>query len=176
MKELIAVLMLAVVTVLVGATSAWDAATHGQRYAVLSLCWIRSCPPPKADDDVSLGPSENDSYWRHDGALVYLRTDAAVRRFYRDPPPGLHGDDSDDDDADKVLFDGHTDNTGRWRGTAFLFDTWCGERYPYPIAGATQDAGWVVMLSGHAPRIDTDCHVAGYERTAGTLTFTFAKN
>jgi hypothetical protein len=173
MREFTAILLLAVVAALVGVAFAWSSAPVPKREAFLSLCWIRSCiePAPDEDDDDTPHPMTDNSYWHQDGSLVYLRIEGAARRIYYDPHQTLD-DADDDDDPDDLLFDGAADH-GYWRGMAHIFDKRCDSSYAYSVEGGTRDHDRVIALAGHAPRIDDDCNIAGYDNAKDTLLFTF---
>jgi hypothetical protein len=172
MREFVATLLLAVVVGLVAVLFGWSGATHEQRNALTSLCWIRSCPTPAPDDeDDTPHPMTDNSYWHLDGSLAYLRIEGAARRIYREPRRTLN-DAEDDDDPDDLLFDGTADH-GYWRGTAQFFDKRCDTTYPYRVEGGPRDHDRVIALTGHEPRIDDDCNIVGYNEASDTLLFTF---
>jgi hypothetical protein len=173
MREFVAAVLLAVVAALVAVLFAWSGATHEQRNAFTSLCWIRSCPAAAPDDDDGPHTMTDNSYWLHDGALAYLRIEGARRRLYHDPRQTL-SDADDDDDPDDMLFEG-TDDNGHWRGTAQLYDWRCDSRYPYRVEGGPRDGDRIITLTGHAPRVAEDCNVAGYDAKADTLLFAFVR-
>jgi predicted aspartyl protease len=50
---------------------------------------------------------------------------------------------------------------GKYIGTAFVFNSRCGQ-YPYPVSGPILDSYERVVLTGRAPRIAPDCSVEGY--------------
>ena len=50
---------------------------------------------------------------------------------------------------------------GKYIGTAFIFNSRCGQ-YPYPVSGPILDSYERVVLMGRAPRIAADCSVEGY--------------
>ena len=172
MREFTAALLLAVVAGLVAVLFAWSSATHEQRDAFTSLCWVRSCAAPAPDDiDDRPQPMTDNSYWHLDGSLVYLRIEGAARRIYVDPHQTLD-DSDDDDDPDDLVFDG-TEDHGYWRGSAHVFDKRCETSYAYRVEGYTRDHERAILLTGHAPRINDDCDVAGYGDRETKLIFTF---
>ncbi|HWD29772.1 MAG TPA: hypothetical protein VG387_21550 [Rhizomicrobium sp.] len=173
MREFAAIALLAVVVGLIAVLFAWSGATHERRNTFTSLCWIRSCPPPAVadEDDGRPHPMTDNSFWHYGGLLAYLRIEGATRRFYRDPKQTLN-DAELDDDPDDLVFEGTGDH-GYWHGMAQLFDRRCDSTYPYRVEGRSRDHDRIVALTGHAPRIDDDCHVAGYNAATNTLTFTF---
>jgi hypothetical protein len=99
-----------------------------------------------------------ETYWEHNGSIVYLVSNASTREFYyHQPRPGML-----DAGARRgtLLFRGIS-TRGRYIGTAYIFRKGCGS-FPYEVAGPITDGFERVELHGKAPRIGADCRVLGY--------------
>jgi hypothetical protein len=111
---------------------------------------------------VPKGPASADgtTIWDHNGSLMRLEFDGAVRRFtYDRPRPGMVAAGARPGD---VVFEGRREGEG-YVGTAFIFSQACG-RVPYAVRGRVSADNRRVTLAGNAPRIGRDCRVESTRR------------
>jgi hypothetical protein len=108
------------------------------------------------------------STWSHNRALVELVSSGNERIFrylemYASSVPASPGD---------VVFRGQ--RVGRtYTGTAYLFSSHCG-RIGYRVSGYVTNRETRVVLTGRAPRRNTQCQVIGYR--IDTLVFDYIPN
>ena len=108
--------------------------------------------------------------WEHNGSVVYLVARGSPREFYyKEPRPGMLEAGAR---PGSLLFRG-TSESGRYVGTAFIFDRRCGQ-IPYQVSGPILDDYQRVVLTGQAPRVGANCSIRGY--LADTLEFTLLKS
>ncbi len=103
-------------------------------------------------------PATRQTFWSHNGSIVYLVVEGQRRRFYYEQPrPGMI-----EAGASKgaLLFDGQVQG-GSYVGTAYVFDNRCGSR-SYYVGGPISDDGSRVVMRGAAPRVNHDCQAASY--------------
>jgi hypothetical protein len=111
------------------------------------------------------------SLWDHNGSTVYLVKDGATREFhYNEPRPGMLEAGAR---PGSLLFTGKSID-GRYVGTAYLFNPNCGGQIPYQVSGPILDDSERVVLTGQAPRVDSNCNIVGY--FTDTLEFSFLKS
>jgi hypothetical protein len=110
------------------------------------------------------------SLWDHNGSTVYLLKDGATREFhYNEPRPGMLQAGAR---SGSLLFTGRSIN-GRYVGTAYLFNSECGQ-IPYQVSGPILDNYERVVMTGQAPRVDANCHIVEY--FTDTLEFSYLKS
>jgi hypothetical protein len=110
------------------------------------------------------------SLWDHNGSTVYLMADGATREFhYNVPRPGMVQAGAR---SGSLLFIGRSTN-GRYVGTAYIFNSQCGQ-FPYQVSGPILDNYQRVVLKGQAPRVDANCNILEY--FADTLEFSLLKS
>lgn len=98
------------------------------------------------------------SVWNHNGSVMRLQSDGAVRRFvYDEPRPGMVNAGAQEGD---VVFEGERQGM-TYTGTAYIFSKNCG-RVPYPVTGNVTDDQQGVVLHGQVPRLDNDCSIKSY--------------
>ena len=109
----------------------------------------------------TLGQSETlpqPTLWEHNGSIVYLVANGSSRElYYKEPRQGMVEAGAR---LGSLLFHGKSVR-GKYIGTAFIFNSRCGQ-YPYPVSGPILDSYERVVLTGRAPRIAADCSVEGY--------------
>jgi len=98
------------------------------------------------------------TYWDHNGSVMYLEAHGRHRQFYYSQPRAGMADAGVASGA--LLFDGSSDGSG-YDGTAYIFSRNCGS-FSYHVAGPILDDHRRVVLRGTAPRIGSDCRVAGH--------------
>jgi hypothetical protein len=109
------------------------------------------------------------SLWDHNGSIVYLVADGALREFrYQEPRPAIQEAGAR---PGSLLFKGRSVN-GRYIGTAYIFNRRCGQ-IAYEVGGPILDNFERVVLQGQAPRVGVDCVSRGY--VADTLEFKLVK-
>jgi hypothetical protein len=87
-----------------------------------------------------------------------LLAKGASREFhYQDPRPGLLEAGAH---PGSLLFRGQSMD-GHYYGTAVIFSRQCGQ-FAYEVSGPILDDYKRVVLTGEAPRVSSDCHIAGY--------------
>ena len=102
----------------------------------------------------------------HNNSVMAVTSDAVdnVAITYTAPKPEL---------ASVGVVPGTPLINGRWiapgvfEGTAVVFAPWCGRVFPYPVKGAQDDAG-ALVLEGAAPLITQWCGIAGYAFNANS--------
>jgi hypothetical protein len=110
------------------------------------------------------------SLWEHNGSTVYLNADGSAREFrYEQPRSGMLWAGAH---PGSLLFTGRSVN-GRYVGTAYIFNSRCGQ-IPYEVSGPILDNYQRVVLRGQAPRLDATCNVVGY--FTDTLEFSYLKS
>ncbi len=72
---------------------------------------------------------------------------------------------------DSLLFRGQINN-GQFSGTAYVFNTHCGQ-VPFEVKGSILDNGGRIVLTGQAPRVGRNCQAYGYYTS--TLEFRLLK-
>lgn len=98
--------------------------------------------------------------WNHNGSLMRLEADGAIRRFvYDQPRPGMVRAGARPGD---IVFEGQR-NGATYVGTAYIFSKSCG-RVPYPVAGNVSTDQRAVVVEGQAPRLGAGCNVKSYRR------------
>jgi TIR domain len=98
------------------------------------------------------------TFWSHNGSIVYLVVDGQHRKFYYERPrPGMVQAGAS---KGSLLFDGEFQGSS-YAGTAYVFDNRCGPR-TYYVVGPILDEGSRVVMRGSAPRVDHDCQVTSY--------------
>jgi hypothetical protein len=103
--------------------------------------------------------------WDHNGSVMYLVANGPSREFYyQKPRPGMLEAGAR---PDALLFKGQIED-GRLSGTAYLFNTHCGQ-VPFEVKGSIVDNGGRVVLTGQVPRVGRNCQASGYY--ASTLEF-----
>jgi clan AA aspartic protease (TIGR02281 family) len=103
--------------------------------------------------------------WKHNGSVVYLMVNGTGREFYyHQPRPGMVEAGAK---SGSLLFRGQFID-GNYRGTAFIFNSRCGQ-FPYEVAGPVDDDYRRVVMRGDAPRIGQDCRIVSH--IAETLDF-----
>jgi hypothetical protein len=60
-----------------------------------------------------------------------------------------------------MIFDGQVLSDDQYQGTAYLFNSRCGQ-LPYLVSGPILDNSRRVELRGSAPRVDSNCQIVGY--------------
>ena len=109
----------------------------------------------------TLGRSESSPHptlWEHNGSILYLVVNGSSRElYYQEPRQGMVEAGAR---PGSLLFHGKSVR-GKYIGTAFIFNSRCGQ-YPYPVSGPILDSYERVVLTGRAPRIAADCSVEGY--------------
>jgi hypothetical protein len=119
------------------------------------------CLLPLLLSSTTLGLSESLSQptlWEHNGSILYLIANGSSRElYYREPRQGMVEAGAR---PGSLLFHGKS-VSGKYIGTAFIFNSRCGQ-YPYPVSGPILDSYERVVLTGRAPRIAADCSVEGY--------------
>ena len=104
--------------------------------------------------------------WYHNGSLVSLVADGAVRKFYyKEPREEMRAVGAQ---PGSLLFSGTSDNR-RYVGTAYFFNQRCGQ-VPYRVSSPILDNYKRVVLRGRAPVVASDCRVKKY--IGDTLEFT----
>ena len=102
-----------------------------------------------------LGQSETlpqPTLWEHNGSIVYLVANGSSRElYYKEPRQGMVEAGAR---LGSLLFHGKSVR-GKYIGTAFIFNSRCGQ-YPYPVSGPILDSYERVVLTGRAPRIAAD--------------------
>lgn len=98
------------------------------------------------------------SYWNHNGSMMYLRAEGPFREFYYQAPkrgmlavgarPGT------------LLFSGRAMGQ-RYDGVAYIFSRDCGP-LGYRVTGPILDNDSRVLLRGMAPRVNRNCAIIGY--------------
>jgi hypothetical protein len=102
--------------------------------------------------------SPEPTLWEHNGSVLYLVASGSSRElFYKEPRPGMVEAGAR---SGSLLFRGKSVR-GKYIGTAFVFNSRCGQ-YPYLVSGPILDSYERVVLTGRAPRIAPDCSVEGY--------------
>ena len=109
-------------------------------------------------DSAAAQGQHSSSLWDHNGSVVRLNADGAVREFYYEQP--RHGLVQAGAKEGSLLFHGTTAN-GRYQGTAYIFKGSCGQ-FPYQVSGFVENDYKRVVLKGQAPRVGSDCKVRGY--------------
>jgi hypothetical protein len=110
------------------------------------------------------------SLWEHNGSTVSLVADGENRQFrYEEPRKGMVEAGAQ---SGSLLFTGKSLN-GRYVGSAYIFDSRCGQ-IPYRVSGPIHDHHERVVLKGQAPRLDSDCQIVGY--FSDTLEFSYLKS
>ena len=109
------------------------------------------------------------SYWKNDQSIMRLEATGIRRKFYFYTP-------SDDQlkagaKVGSLRFDGKISESG-YAGTAFLYSEKCG-RLAFRVSGEIEESDGRVILSGRAPRVDSDCQEVG--TTDQKLVFQFIK-
>jgi Aspartyl protease len=109
----------------------------------------------------TLGRSESlphPTLWEHNGSILYLVVNGSSRElYYQEPRQGMVEAGAR---PGSLLFHGKSVR-GKYIGTAFIFNSRCGQ-YPYPVSGPILDSYDRVVLTGRAPRVAADCSVEGY--------------
>jgi hypothetical protein len=107
------------------------------------------------------------SFWNHNGSTIYLVADKSSREFYYDEPrPGMVMAGAR---SGNLLFRGKSIGN-EYVGTAFIFDSRCGNR-SYNVSGPILDNSQRVLLRGRAPRVGQDCQPRGYVDDTHQFTF-----
>ncbi len=109
------------------------------------------------------------TYWDHNGSVMYLVANGSSREFYyQKPRPGMLEAGAR---PDSLLFRGQINN-GQFAGTAYVFNTQCGQ-VPFDVKGRILDNGGKIVLTGQAPRVGRNCQAYGYYTS--TLEFRLLK-
>jgi hypothetical protein len=109
------------------------------------------------------------SFWDHNGSVVSLSADGAMRQFfYEQPRPAIQAQGVT---PGRLLFTGRKEGDG-YSGTAYIFSSTCGAT-PYEVSGAVSSDSRQVTMHGMAPRVDSNCHIVSYRDD--TLVFTFQR-
>lgn len=142
----------------------------GQRKAVL-ICELAASGLPAAfncDRDVVTAlikkPGPVKSYkpgtpgtWTHNGSVMRLEADGAVRRLtYMNPREGIRRAGVS---AESVLFEGVREGN-RYNGTARIFSKACGEQ-PFEVEGTVSADESRIELKGTAKLVDDACRASG---------------
>lgn len=103
-------------------------------------------------------PGAADSVWEHNGSILQLREEGALRSFrYSKPRAELQKAGVEDG---TILFEGK--KTGnRFSGTAYRFSKGCGA-IGYEVGGAVSPSAVDLTLSGRAPKRNSKCDVVGH--------------
>jgi hypothetical protein len=97
------------------------------------------------------------SFWAHNRSIMYMLEDGTRRQiYYDDPRPGLK---EVGVKQGTLLFDGVIDGTAL-SGTAFVFAKEC-DPLSFAVTGKLTREGRHMTLNGKAPRISTNCKIAG---------------
>ncbi len=109
----------------------------------------------------SAGPT----IWDHNGSVVYLVANGQSREFhYQTPRAGMLDVGAR---PGSLLFRGEINN-GQYSGTAYIFNTHCGQ-IPFQVKGPVLDDDKRIMLSGQAPRLGRNCRA--YDSYTSNLEF-----
>ena len=97
------------------------------------------------------------SMWDHNGSAMYLIASGASREFYyQKPRPGMLEAGAR---PGSLLFRGEF-NDGQYSGTAYIFNSHCGQ-IPFEVRGAAGDDDDRIVLTGDAPRVGRNCQTSG---------------
>jgi hypothetical protein len=113
--------------------------------------------------------SAEPTLWDHNGSVMYLVANGPSREIYYQKPrtgmlevgvrPG------------SLLFRGEIEN-GQYSGTAYIFNTHCGQ-IPFQVKGPILENDGRIVLTGQAPRVGRNCRA--YESAASSLEFKLVK-
>lgn len=107
----------------------------------------------------SLSAQTEQLLWDHNGSTAYRVAQGRNRLFYyKEPRPGMI---SAGAKPDSLIFDGEIVGADRYKGTAYIYNSQCGQ-FSYQVSGPILDQSRRVELHGLAPRVDTNCRIAGY--------------
>lgn len=128
-------------------------------------------PPNNAPEPKPSAPpvqTRRDTFWDHNGSVMRLRVDGAVREFYYEQPrPGIAAEGAK---HGTLLFTGIVNNVGTINGTAWLFSRRCGPR-SYSVQGVVTESGGKVVMQGMASTLTSDCKVKS--SVADTIAFKY---
>jgi hypothetical protein len=113
--------------------------------------------------------NSNVNLWDHNGSMVRLSADGAIRKFYYESPHA--GLESVGIRKGTLLFTGIR-SANSYSGTAYVFSR-CGPK-PYQVSGPVSDDQRQVTLYGKVPVTDANCKIASWRDD--TLVFTFTGN
>jgi hypothetical protein len=97
--------------------------------------------------------------WDLNGSTAYLIAKGRSRKFYYKEPRSEALDAGAK--TDSLIFDGEIIGDDQYQGTAYLFNSRCGQ-LPYQVSGPILDQSRRVELRGQAPRVDDNCRIIGY--------------
>lgn len=103
-------------------------------------------------------PLGKSSLWNHNGSVMRLVAEGAMRRFYYVlPRDGIRQMGAI---SGTLLFEG-SKSGDRYIGTARIFRGACGE-FTYQVEGNVSSDQRRVIMRGQAPRVDSNCRIQGY--------------
>jgi gag-polyprotein putative aspartyl protease len=120
-------------------------------WLVLSVVWIDGAT-------TSTWADQEPTLWSHNGSVLYLLAKGTSREFrYKEPRRGMLQVGAY---PGVLLFSGQS-NTHQYSGTAFIFNSRCGQ-LPYQVSVPILDGYEHVRLTGLAPKVGPDCRITGY--------------
>src|SRR5262249_5918847 len=132
-------------------TFAMDIARNPRFWLVLAIiCFAGGATRTYAEPEPTL--------WSHNGSVLYLVAKGTLREFYyKQPRPGMLQAGAY---PGALLFRGQSTNH-QYSGTAFVFDSRCGQ-LPYQVGGPILENYERVVLRGLAPQLGPDCRIIGF--------------